>query len=285
MTLGIWDDGQTESLARIFRFIESHGAAPGLQLAHAGRKASTYAPEKGEGQIPLSAGGWHPVAPSAIAFAPNDPAPLALDNQGLQRVISAFAEASRRLLEAGGKIAEIHAAHGYLLHEFLSPLSNHRTDGYGGCFTNRTRLLREVVQGVRQVWPEKLPLFVRISATDWVEGGWNIDESVELARQLKPLGVDLIDCSSGALVPYAQIPAGPGFQVPFADRIRRETGMQTAAVGLITDPAQADQIIRNGQADLVLLGRESLRDPYWPMRAARSLRQEVQVPLQYRRAF
>ena len=283
--LGIWDDRHIEGLARIFRFIESHGAVPGLQLAHAGRKASTYAPAKGEGPIPVPAGGWQPVAPSALPFADNDPVPLALDDQGLQQVIRAFAEASRRLLEAGGKIAEIHAAHGYLLHEFLSPLSNHRTDSYGGTFENRTRLLREVVQAVRKVWPDNLPLFVRISATDWVEGGCNIEESVELARQLKPLGVDLMDCSSGAMVPYAKIPAGPGFQVPFAERIRREAGLQTAAVGLITDPAQADQIIRNGQADLVLLGREFLRQPYWPLHAARSLKQELAVPLQYRRAF
>jgi len=180
---------------------------------------------------------------------------------------------------------EIHAAHGYLLHQFLSPLSNHRTDGYGGSFENRTRLLREVVQAVRKIWPDNLPLFVRISATDWVEGGWDIEQSVELARHLKPLGVDLMDCSSGALVPHAKIPVGPGFQVPFAERIRREADIQAAAVGLITDPAQADQIIRNGQADLVLLGREFLRTPYWPVYAARELKQEAVVPVQNRRAF
>jgi 2,4-dienoyl-CoA reductase-like NADH-dependent reductase (Old Yellow Enzyme family) len=283
--LGIWDDRHMEGLARIFRFIESKGAVPGLQLAHAGRKASTYAPAKGEGRIPLASGGWQPVAPSALPFAEHESAPLALDAQGLQQVIQGFADASRRVLDAGGKIAEIHAAHGYLLHEFLSPLSNHRTDSYGGSLENRTRLLREVVQAVRKVWPDNLPLFVRISATDWVDGGWNIDESVELARQLKPLGVDLMDCSSGALVPYAKIPAAPGFQVPFAERIRREADLQTAAVGLITDPAQADQIIRNGQADLVMLAREFLRKPYWPLHAARSLKQEVAAPLQYRRAF
>ena len=283
--LGIWNDRQAEKLARIFRFIEDQGAMPGLQLAHAGRKASNYAPAKGEGPVPLAAGGWQTVAPSAIPFADNDPVPLALDDQGIQRVIRAFAEASRRLLDAGGKIAEIHAAHGYLLHEFLSPLSNHRTDDYGGSFLNRTRLLREVVQEIRKVWPDNQPLFVRISATDWMEGGWNIEESVELARQLQPLGVDLIDCSTGALVPGAKIPIGPGFQVPFAERIRRETDMPTAAVGLITDPAQADQIIRNGQADLVMLGREFLRDPYWPLNAARILKQEAPSPPQYRRAF
>lgn len=283
--LGIWDDRHMEGLARIFRFIESQGAVPGMQLAHAGRKASTYAPAKGTGPIPPHAGGWQPVAPSAIPFADNDPVPLALDDQGLQRVRWAFAEASRRLLDAGGKIVEIHAAHGYLLHEFLSPLSNHRTDRYGGSLENRTRLLREVVQAVRKVWPDNLPLFVRISATDWVAGGWNIEESVELARQLKPLGVDIMDCSSGALVPNAKIPAGPGFQVPFAERIRRETNLQTAVVGMITDPAQADQIIRNGQADLVLLGREFLRDPYWALHAACVFKQEVAAPLQYKRAF
>ena len=283
--LGIWSDGHIEGLARVFRFIESQGAVPGAQLAHAGRKASSYAPAKGEGPLPAAVGAWQPVAPSALPFADNHPVPVALDDQGLQRVTQAFAEASRRLLVAGGKIAEIHAAHGYLLHEFLSPLSNHRTDGYGGSFENRTRLLREVVVAVRRVWPDHLPLFVRISATDWVEGGWNIDASVELARQLKPLGVDIMDCSSGALVPYAKIPAAPGFQVPFAERIRRETGLPTAAVGMITDPAQADQIIRNGEADLVLLGREFLRKPYWPLHAARILKQEVAAPVQYRRAF
>ncbi|MEI8352585.1 MAG: oxidoreductase, partial [bacterium] len=271
--------------ARIFRFIDRQGAVPGLQLAHAGRKASNYAPAKGEGPVPLTAGGWQTVAPSAIPFADKDPVPLALDDQGIQRVIRAFTEASRRLLDAGGKIAEIHAAHGYLLHEFLSPLSNHRTDNYGGSFLNRTRLLREVVQEIRKVWPDNLPLFVRISATDWMAGGWNIEESIELARQLQPLGVDLIDCSTGALVQGAKIPVGPGFQVPFAERIRRETGMQTAAVGMITDPAQADQIIRNGQADMVMLGREFLRDPYWPLNAARILKQAPPIPQQYRRAF
>jgi len=283
--LGIWDDKHIDGMARIFKFIESQGAMPGMQLAHAGRKASTFAPAKGEGPIPITAGGWMPVAPSAIPFAENDPLPQALDDQGLQRVIRGFAEACRRVLEAGGKIAEIHAAHGYLLHEFLSPLSNHRTDSYGGSFINRTRLLREVVQAIRKIWPDHLPLFVRISATDWVTGGWDIEESVELARELQPLGVDLIDCSSGALVPYAKIPIGPGYQVPFAERIRRETGMQTAAVGMITDPAQADQIIRNGQADIVLLAREFLRDPYWPLHAGRHLRQEISAPLPYRRAF
>ena len=283
--LGIWDDRHVEGLARAFRFIKSHGAVPGLQLAHAGRKASTYAPAKGTGPITIQAGGWQTVAPSAIPFADNDPVPLALDDQGLQHVIQAFATASRRLLDADGQIAEVHAAHGYLLHQFLSPLSNHRTDRYGGTFENRTRLLREVVQAVRKVWPDDLPLFVRISATDWVEGGWNIEESVELARYLKPLGVDLVDCSSGALVPHAKIPVGPGFQVPFAERIRREAGVQTAAVGLITEPAQADQIIRQSQADLVLLGREFLRKPYWPLHAARSLKQQVVAPTQYGRAF
>ena len=283
--LGIWDDRHIEGLARMFRFIESQGAAPGMQLAHAGRKASTYAPAKGEGPIPTHAGGWQPVAPSAIPFSEKDPVPRALDDQGIRDVIRAFAEASRRLLETGGKIAELHAAHGYLLHQFLSPLSNHRTDVYGGSFDNRTRLLREVVQAVRKIWPDNLPLFVRISATDWVEGGWDIEQSVELARQLKPLGVDLMDCSSGALVPHAKIPVGPGFQVPFAERIRREADIQTAAVGMITDSAQADQIIRNRQADLVLLGREFLRNPYWPLLTARNLKQEVTAPVQYRRAF
>ena len=283
--LGIWDDKHIEPLSRIARFAQTQGCVTAVQLAHAGRKASTYAPAKGEGPIPAHVGGWQPVAPSAIPFSEKDPVPRSLDDQGIRDVIRAFADASLRLLEAGGKIAEIHAAHGYLLHQFLSPLSNHRTDGYGGSFDNRIRLLKEVVQAVRKVWSDNLPLFVRISATDWVAGGWDIEQSVELARQLKPLGVDLMDCSSGALVPHAKIPVGPGFQVPFAERIRHEANIQTAAVGMITDPAQADQIIRNGQADLVLLGREFLRNPYWPRHAARSLKQEFAVPVQYRRAF
>lgn len=283
--LGLWDDRHIEGLARVFRFMEAHGAVPGLQLAHAGRKAGTFAPGKGEGQVPIGAGGWQALAPSALPFAPADRVPQALDAAGIQDVIRRFADAARRLLAAGGKIAEIHAAHGYLLHQFLSPLSNQRTDAYGGTFANRTRLVREVVQAVRTVWPESLPLWVRISATDWVPGGWDLEQSVDLARELKPLGVDLVDCSSGALVPQATIPAGSGFQVPFSERIRAAAGIPTATVGFITEPAQADQIVRTGLADVVLLGRESLRDPYWPLHAARCLRQEPAVPGQYRRAF
>ena len=283
--LGIYSDGHVEMLSRIFRFIEERGAAPGMQLAHAGRKASTSAPWKGNRPVPESEGGWRPIfAPSAIPFDAGSQTPQELDAAGIRRVVDAFAAAARRVLEAGGKIVEIHAAHGYLLHEFLSPLSNHRTDSYGGSLENRIRIVREVSQAVRRVWPERYPLFVRISATDWVDGGWDIEQSVELVRQLKPLGVDLIDCSSGGLVPDAKIPVGPGFQVPFAERIRCETGIATAAVGLITEPEQADEIIRSGKADAVLLARGFLRDPYWPLHAARKLKQESFGPVQYVRA-
>ena len=285
--LGIWKDEHTEMLSRIFRFIEERGAMPGMQLAHAGRKASTAAPWKtGEHVVAEKDGGWRPIfAPSPLPFSPHDIMPEELDHAGIARVVRAFADASRRALQAGAKVIEIHAAHGYLLHSFLSPLSNQRTDEYGGSFENRTRALREVVTAIRAVWPERLPLFVRLSATDWVEGGWDIDQSVALAPQLKTLGVDLIDCSSGGLVPGAKIPVGPGYQVPFAERIRAEAGIATGAVGMITTPEQADQIIRTGQADIVFLARELLRDPYWPLHAALRLKQELHVADQYQRAF
>ena len=282
--LGLWYDAQAEALGRIVRFIASQGAVPGIQLAHAGRKASNPAPWKGSGSLPLAQGGWTPVAPSALPFDAGWTVPTALDATGLTGVIRAFADAARRALAAGFQVAEVHAAHGYLLHQFLSPLSNHREDAYGGSFENRTRLLREVVAAVRGVWPERLPLFVRLSTTDWVEGGWNLEQSVELAKVLKGLGVDLVDCSSGGLVPRAEIPLGPGYQVPFAAAIRREVDMPTAAVGLITEPAQAEQIVANGEADAVLLARELLRDPYWPLRAARALRADGPWPKQYGRA-
>lgn len=282
--LGVYDDRHVEMLARIFAFNESHGAVPGVQLAHAGRKASTAAPWKGHGPVDASAGGWSPVlAPSALPFDAEHPLPVALDEPGIERVINAFAVAAKRVLAAGGKVAEIHAAHGYLLHEFLSPLSNTRTDRYGGSFENRTRLVREVAQAVRRVWPERLPLFARISATDWVDGGWNIEQSIELSRTLKSLGVDLVDCSSGGLVPNAKIPAGPNFQVPFAARIRSEAGIATGAVGFIREAKQADAIIRTGQADMVLLARQMLRDPYWPLHAARELGAPSSWPVQYGR--
>ncbi|MBD2101231.1 NADH:flavin oxidoreductase/NADH oxidase [Leptolyngbya sp. FACHB-261] len=282
--LGIWQDEHIEALAQTVTFIHEYGAVAGIQLAHAGRKASTYRPWQGRGAVPESEGGWRPlVAPSALAFAEGDPVPEALDAAGIQAVIQAFAEAARRSLAAGFKVIEIHAAHGYLLHEFLSPLSNQRQDEYGGSFANRTRMLREVVQAVRQHWPERYPLFVRFSVTDWVEGGWDLEQSVELASQLQPLGVDLIDCSSGGLVPKASIPAGPGYQTPFAERLKA-TGILTAAVGMITSPQQADHIIRTGQADLVMLARELLRDPYWPLRASLELKQAGSWPSQYERA-
>jgi 2,4-dienoyl-CoA reductase-like NADH-dependent reductase (Old Yellow Enzyme family) len=283
--LGIWKDDHIPMLARIFRFIEEHGAVPGMQLAHAGRKASSAAPWDGGGAVDESQGGWRPIfAPSAIPFSPASITPEALDEAGIARVVEAFAVAAKRALEAGAKIIEIHAAHGYLLHEFLSPLSNQRADCYGGSFENRTRILREVAHAVRQTWPGSLPLFVRISATDWAAGGWSIEDSVGLAKQLHPLDVDLIDCSSGGAVPGVSIPAGPGYQVPFAEQIRKEAGISTAAVGMITTPEQADHILQTGQADLVFLARELLRDPYWPLRAADQFRQSGPWPKQYVRA-
>ena len=282
--LGIWNEAQAEALSHTVRFIASQGAVPGIQLAHAGRKASNPAPWKGSGSLAPDAGGWVPVAPSALAFDTGWTPPTALDEGGLQGVIQGFAEAARRALEAGFKVVELHAAHGYLLHQFLSPLANHREDAYGGSFEHRTRLVREVVAAVRQVWPEELPLFLRLSATDWTAGGWDLEQSVALAQVLKPLGVDLMDCSSGGLVPGATIPVAPGYQVPFAARIRAAAGLPTGAVGLITTAEQAEQILAEGSADLVLLGRELLRDPRWPLRAARILGVEVPWPASYARA-
>lgn len=283
--LGIWMDDHIEPLARIVRFIHGQGAVAGMQLAHAGRKASTYRPWEKNGTVPESEGGWKKVvAPSAVAFADHYPMPQALTGDGIQEVVNAFSGAARRAWEAGFRVIEIHAAHGYLLHEFLSPLSNQRSDLYGGSFENRTRMLREVVSAVRTVWAERAPLFVRISATDWVDGGWDIHQSVELARLLKNLGADLIDCSSGGNVPSANIPVGPGYQTPFAEQIRREAGIMTGAVGMITSSAQAEQIVSDGQADAVLLAREFLRDPYWPLHAARELRKPISWPVQYLRA-
>ena len=283
--LGIWMDDHIEALARIVRFIHEQGSVAGMQLAHAGRKASTYRPWAGQGRVPENEGGWNNVvAPSALAFADSYPMPRALSIDGIQNIVNAFAAAARRACEAGFRVIEIHAAHGYLIHEFLSPLSNQRTDAYGGSFENRTRLLREVVAAVRGVWPEQAPLFVRISASDWIVGGWDIQQSVELARQLKELGVDLIDCSSGGNVPRAEIPVGPGYQTPFAEQIRREANILTGAVGMITSPTQAQDILATGQADAVIIAREFLRDPYWPLRAARELGQPMSWPVQYLRA-
>jgi 2,4-dienoyl-CoA reductase-like NADH-dependent reductase (Old Yellow Enzyme family) len=283
--LGIWDDAHVEPLARVAGFVEGHGSVAGMQLAHAGRKASTWRPWDGSGVVPESAGGWrHVVAPSAARFDAGYAEPEALSESAIGAVVRAFADAARRALAAGFHVIEIHAAHGYLLHEFLSPLANRRSDRFGGSFENRTRVVRDVVAAIRTVWPESLPLFVRISATDWAGGGWDIEQSVELARALRPLGVDLVDCSSGGMVPGAQVPVGPGYQVPFAERIRRESGILTGAVGLITEPPQAEDIIREGRADLVLLAREMLRDPYWPLRAARVLGRPTTWPAQYLRA-
>ncbi|MGH8094860.1 MAG: NADH:flavin oxidoreductase/NADH oxidase [Chthoniobacterales bacterium] len=284
--LGIWKDAHVAMLTRIFQFIEAQGAVPGLQLAHAGRKASTSAPWKGGKPLGASEGGWSPIfGPSPLPFTEGYQTPQELDRAGLERIAEAFAQATHRALETGAKVLEIHAAHGYLLHSFLSPLSNRRTDDYGGSFENRVRFLCETAVAVRAIWPETYPLFVRISSTDWTEGGWTGEDSVSLARKLKSLGVDLIDCSSGGNVANARIPIGPGYQTPYAARIRQEAQIATGAVGMITAPEQADQIVRMGQADLVLMAREFLRHPYWPLNAARPLHQEAAPPPQYGRAF
>ncbi len=284
--LGIWKDGQIEMLARVFHFIEAQGTVPGMQLAHAGRKASTSAPWKGGKPLGTGERGWSPIyGPSPLPFAEGYQTPQELDRTEITRVCEAFRRAAQRALEAGAKVVEIHAAHGYLLHSFLSPFSNQRADEYGGSFANRIRFLCETVAAVRRVWPEKYPLFVRISSTDWTDGGWTVDDAVALAKELKSLGVDLIDCSSGGNVPNAKIPTGPGYQVPFAEQIRREAEIATGAVGMITAPEQADQIVRLGQADLVLMAREFLRHPYWPLNAARPLHHETSPPPQYGRAF
>lgn len=284
--LGLYQDAHIEPLRRINRFIHEHGAVAGVQLAHAGRKASTARPWEGGKPVGVEQGGWQPVmGPSAIPFTEGYQTPLELGEADIQTLVRAWGIAAQRALEAEFQVIEIHAAHGYLLHEFLSPLSNRRADRYGGSLANRARLLCEVAQEIRRHWPENLPLFVRLSVTDWTEGGWDAEQSMEVARQLKSLGVDLIDCSSGGNVPRAEIPVGPGYQTEFAARIRRESDILTGAVGMITAPAQADHIIRTGQADMVLLARELLRDPYWPCRAAQELRQEIPSPPQYARSW
>jgi 2,4-dienoyl-CoA reductase-like NADH-dependent reductase (Old Yellow Enzyme family) len=282
---GIWKDEHIEMLSRIAAFIKSQRSIPGIQLAHAGRKASCRVPWEGGKVIPLNAGGWKTVAPSAIPFNEGDPAPTALSTSEIGSIVKAFADSARRALAAGFQVVEIHGAHGYLLNEFLSPLSNRRTDDYGGSFENRIRMLLEVADTIRAIWPERLPLWLRISATDWVEGGWTADDSVRLAKILREKAVDFIDCSSGGLVPHAKIPVAPGYQVPFAERIKREAGILTGAVGMITEPEQANEIIRDKKADLVLLAREFLRDPYWPLHAAKKLGLEPTPPIQYKRAF
>jgi 2,4-dienoyl-CoA reductase-like NADH-dependent reductase (Old Yellow Enzyme family) len=282
--LGIWSDAHVETLARIVRFVHEQGAAAGMQIAHSGRKGSTRAPFRGVGAVPLSGNGWTPVGPTTEPFADGFPTPRALDAAEMPGIVAAFRDAARRARLAGFDVIEVHSAHGYLLHEFLSPLTNHRTDAYGGTLANRMRLCLEVVDAVRGEWPDTRPVFVRISSTDWAEGGWDIEQSVELACRLRERGVDLIDCSSGGAVSTARVPMEPGYQVPFAERIRREAGIMTGAVGLITTPQQADEIVRAGRADCVLLARELLRDPYWPLRAARELGHLVPWPPQYLRA-
>jgi len=285
--LGIWKAGHVPELKRIAGFVEEHGAVPGMQLAHAGRKASTWHPwAEASGEVTAAEGGWPEDvwAPSAIPFSESYPRPRALDGDGIARVVDGFRAAARRALEAGFRALEIHAAHGYLLHEFLSPLSNRREDRYGGSLENRARLVLEVADAVRDVWPDELPLLVRISATDWVEGGWDADQSARLAGMLEGHGVDLVDCSSGGLVPGAEIPVGPGYQVPFAEKIRREAGIRTAAVGMITDPGQAEGIVSEGRADMVFLAREHLRQPHWALMAAAELGAEFPWPSQYARA-
>ena len=282
--LGIWKDDHVPGLERIARFVHEQGARVGIQLAHAGRKGSMSVPFGGERLLSAEEGGWQPVAPSAVAFGPGYAEPRALDKAGIDAVVKAFVNAAKRALEAGFDLVEIHAAHGYLIHEFLSPLANKRTDEYGGSFANRTRLALEASEAVRAAWPERLPLLMRISATDWVDSGWTVDESVELARGLKERGVDLVDVSSGGMTPDAKISVGPGFQAPFAARIRREASVATAAVGMITEPEQANGLVADGSADLVLLARQMLRDPYFAAHAAAALGETASWPKQYLRA-
>ncbi len=282
--LGLWSDAHVEPLARIARFLEEHGAASAIQLAHAGRKAATARPWDGGKPVALDAGGWPVVGPSALPYDAGWPVPIALDEAGIAAVIEAFRAAARRAHAAGFRIAEVHVAHGYLLHQFCSPLANTRTDRWGGAFEHRIRLACEVTRAVREVWPADRPVWVRVSATDWAEGGWDLDQTVALAARLRELGADLIDCSSGGLVPTQKIALGPGYQVPFAERVRREAGIATGAVGLLTEAAQADAVLREGRADVVLLAREELRDPYWPLHAAKALGADGPWPRQYLRA-
>ena len=282
---GIYLDSHVDAWKPIVDFVRGQGAAAGIQLAHAGRKGSTAVPWAGGKAVDAKSGGWTPVAPSAIPFASDYPSPRELAVAEIDQIVSDFEVAAQRALRAGFQVAEIHAAHGYLLHQFYSPLSNHRKDQYGGSFDNRIRLLLRVVSAVRSIWPQSLPVFVRISATDWTEGGWDLSQSIELCRRLKDAGVDLIDVSSGGNVATAAIPVGPGYQVEFASAIRREAKIPTGTVGMITDPAQAETIIRTGQADAVLLARELLRDPYWPRRAAQELGVKLKPPVQYQRAW
>ncbi len=282
--LGLWNDAQIEPLTRITQFITAQGSVPGIQLAHAGRKSSLTSPWNGDKLIPVAEGGWKTLAPSSMPFAEDKDTPEALTQEGIDRIVAAFKNATRRALEAGFQVLEIHGAHGYLINEFLSPLSNQRTDKYGGPFENRMRFLMETIAAVRSEWPQHLPLFLRISATDWADNGWTIEDSKAMAPIVKNAGVDLVDCSSGAVVSYAKIPARPGYQVPFAEAVKT-TGMLTGAVGIITTAEQAEEILNKEQADLIFMARELLRDPYFPLRAARELGyDEMPWPLQYERA-
>ena len=281
---GIWSDAQADAYAPIAHFIRENGAAPGIQIAHAGRKAATAVPWRGGGALGLADGGWQPVGPSAVPFGPGYPTPREMSSDDIALSVSDFAAAARRARHAGFEVVEVHMAHGYLLHEFLSPLANRRTDAYGGSLEKRMRFPLAVARAVRESWPAQLPVFVRISATDWAPGGWDLEQSVALATQLREVGVDLIDCSSGGMLPNAPVPVGPGYQVPFAAAIRAAVGIATGAVGLITEAAQAEEIVASGKADAVLLARQLLRDPYWPLHAARELGEELDWPLQYVRA-
>jgi 2,4-dienoyl-CoA reductase-like NADH-dependent reductase (Old Yellow Enzyme family) len=282
--MGLWKDEQVEPLKRITGFIKKQNSVPGIQLAHAGRKASMSSPWKGGKLVTVSEGGWLTEAPSAIPFSESYSVPVAMTKEDISQLRKDFKAAAVRSLEAGFEVIEIHGAHGYLINSFLSPLSNHRTDEYGGSFENRIRLLKEIIGDIRTVWPEKFPLFLRISSTDYMEGGWDLASSVQLGLSLKNSGVDLIDCSSGGLMANVRIPLGPGYQVPFAEAIRKETGMMTGAVGLITKADQANEIIQSGKADMVLIARESLRNPEFPLSAAKELGKEIKWPVQYERA-
>lgn len=282
---GIYLDSHVASWKPIVDFVREQGAIPGMQLAHAGRKGSTAAPWLGGGKVEIAGGGWVPVAPSAVPFDTNYPQPKELSVAEIEQIVEDFRAAARRALAAGFQAAEVHAAHGYLVHEFLSPLSNLRSDEYGGSLENRMRFPLRVAQAVRETWPEKWPVLVRISATDWKEGGWDLQQSIELCKRLKAIGVDLVDVSSGGLVPGVKIPVGPGYQVKFAAAIRREAGIATGAVGMLTDPAQVQTILTTEQADMVFLARELLRDPYWPRRAAQELGAKIKPPVQYERAW
>jgi len=281
---GLWSDAQAEAWAPIARFVKEQGAVPAIQLAHAGRKASTEAPWHGGGPATEGARGWRPVGPSPLPFAEGHPVPRELSADEITAIVGAFRDAARRAEQAGFEVVEIHMAHGYLLHQFLSPLTNRRADEYGGTLENRMRLPLEVARAVREAFPVERPILARLSATDWVEGGWDLEQSIALARELREAGVDLVDCSSGGLVPHAKVPLAPGYQVPFAEAIRERAGVMTGAVGLITEPAQAEALVAEGKADLVLLARQMLRDPYWPLHAAQALGVEVRWPNQYLRA-